>query len=342
MNDIFKKRRSIYYTQNLKYLRYVFNDHFVLFILLAIGVLAVQYARFLQQDQLNTTEKIVVLIVVSTVSLLIGKLATFIEEADAVFLLAKEEEIKKELQLAIRRSLILPVVVSVTLVVISIPALQFPIYIDLIWLMLLIVIKGILFTFKVNRFSPKGNLEWSALTKYEDNRQARLLKIYAMFTNVKGLTTGAKRRKYLDFLLPRHASGVYSYLYSRTYLRTGDYFGLTLRLLLIALIGIIFIPSFVTILIFITVINYLLLFQFLALREAYIYQPLLKVYPTVSSLAYRALKRLVLNIIGAVVFIETCALLIVNIDQLGYVLIFTIMTLILSFIYVNYRLKIKK
>ncbi|MDU7038100.1 MAG: ABC transporter permease, partial [Lactococcus lactis] len=48
MNEIFKKRRKLWYQQNIKYLRYVFNDHFVLFLMILLGALVVQYVNFLQ------------------------------------------------------------------------------------------------------------------------------------------------------------------------------------------------------------------------------------------------------------------------------------------------------
>ncbi|WP_252899287.1 ABC transporter permease [Lactococcus fujiensis] len=57
MNEVFKKRRERFYSQNLKYLRYVFNDHFTLFLLILLGALAVQYAQFLQNHTLTSGEK---------------------------------------------------------------------------------------------------------------------------------------------------------------------------------------------------------------------------------------------------------------------------------------------
>lgn len=46
---LFAKRRAHWRAQNLKYLRYVFNDHFVLVLMFLIGFLAYQYADFLKK-----------------------------------------------------------------------------------------------------------------------------------------------------------------------------------------------------------------------------------------------------------------------------------------------------
>lgn len=62
MNKIFKKRRNLWYQQNIKYLRYVFNDHFVLFLMILLGALVVQYVNFLQVHHLNLWGKIILVV----------------------------------------------------------------------------------------------------------------------------------------------------------------------------------------------------------------------------------------------------------------------------------------
>ncbi len=85
MNEILKKRRNLWYKQNIKYLRYVFNDHFVLFLMILLGALVVQYINFLQIHQLNLWGKIILVILISLASQIVGRLATFIESPDKVF-----------------------------------------------------------------------------------------------------------------------------------------------------------------------------------------------------------------------------------------------------------------
>ena len=47
MKEVFRKRRSLFLGQCLKYLRYVLNDHFVLVLLFLSGFLMVQYGELL-------------------------------------------------------------------------------------------------------------------------------------------------------------------------------------------------------------------------------------------------------------------------------------------------------
>ncbi|HEO6930782.1 TPA: ABC transporter permease, partial [Streptococcus agalactiae] len=48
MKKLFNKRRSLFLTQNSKYLRYVFNDHFVLVLMFLSGFLLYQYSQLLK------------------------------------------------------------------------------------------------------------------------------------------------------------------------------------------------------------------------------------------------------------------------------------------------------
>ena len=48
MKDLFLKRKQEFRKECLGYLRYVLNDHFVLFLLVLLGFLAYQYNQLLQ------------------------------------------------------------------------------------------------------------------------------------------------------------------------------------------------------------------------------------------------------------------------------------------------------
>ena len=48
MKDLFLRRKQAFRKECVGYLRYVLNDHFVLFLLVLIGFLAYQYSQLLQ------------------------------------------------------------------------------------------------------------------------------------------------------------------------------------------------------------------------------------------------------------------------------------------------------
>lgn len=94
MIEVLQKRKTTFRNQCLKYSRYVFNDHFVLFLLIFLGFLAVQYSQFLRSLPEDKSLLLIVLALAPLLLLPIGSIATYFEKPDMIFLLAKEEELK--------------------------------------------------------------------------------------------------------------------------------------------------------------------------------------------------------------------------------------------------------
>lgn len=65
MKELFAKRKQDFRQQCLKYLRYVFNDHFVLFLLIFMGFLGVQYSQLLRHFPTNHLPIIASLVILS-------------------------------------------------------------------------------------------------------------------------------------------------------------------------------------------------------------------------------------------------------------------------------------
>ena len=137
-----------------------------------------------------------------------------------------------------------------------------------------------------------------------------------------GVSNSVKRRAYLDFILKtvQKAPGkIWQNLYLRSYLRNGDLFALSLRLLLLSLLAVIFIEQAWIATAVVVLFNYLLLFQLLALYHAFDYQYLTQLFPLEKGEKEKGLKQIVLGVgsavlllellVGAVVFQEKIALL---------------------------------
>ena len=75
--------------------------------------------------------------------------------------------------------------------------------------------------------------------------------------------------------MPKHGQ----ILYLRAFLRSSDYFALTLRLLALSLLALIFISNRLVAVGLALVFNYLLLFQLLTLSQHFDYQYLTNLYP---------------------------------------------------------------
>jgi ABC-2 type transport system permease protein len=79
-------------------------------------------------------------------------------------------------------------------------------------------------------------LRWEQLIEDEERRMNAFYRVANMFTDVPKLRDRTKRRKWLDWLvnvIPYRQDLAFSHLYLRTFARSGDYFGLLVRLSLI-------------------------------------------------------------------------------------------------------------
>jgi ABC-2 type transport system permease protein len=93
----------------------------------------------------------------------------------------------------------------------------------------------ILYFYYKKQAKNKG-LKWEQLIEDEERRMNAFYRVANMFTDVPKLRDRTKRRKWLDWLfniLPYKQDLAFSHLYLRTFARSGDYFGLLVRLTLI-------------------------------------------------------------------------------------------------------------
>ena len=107
-------------------------------------------------------------------------------------------------------------------------------------------------------------LNWEYLISEEGKKMMLLYRIANMFVDVPALKERVARRKWLDFILSMVGEKrTYLYLYTRTFLRSGNYFGLYVRLLALGGIILYSIPflygRFIVSLIFLYLIGYQLL-----------------------------------------------------------------------------------
>ena len=94
MKDLFLRRKQAFRKECVGYLRYVLNDHFVLFLLVLIGFLAYQYSQLLQNFPENHWPILLFLGIVSALLLAWSGIATYIEVPDKLFILVAEEDVK--------------------------------------------------------------------------------------------------------------------------------------------------------------------------------------------------------------------------------------------------------
>ncbi len=97
------------------------------------------------------------------------------------------------------------------------------------------VILLLLYVYYHKQTKNKG-LKWEQLIEDEEKRMNAFYRIANLFTDVPKLRDRTKRRRWLDWLvtmMPYRQDLTYSHLYVRTFARSGDYFGLLVRLTVI-------------------------------------------------------------------------------------------------------------
>ena len=344
MKDLFLRRKQAFRKECVGYLRYVLNDHFVLFLLVLIGFLAYQYSQLLQDFPENHWPILLFLGIVSALLLAWGGIATYIEAPDKFFLLVSEEEVKLYLKGQTSRSLVFWTIVQTLFLLLFAPlflAMGYGLLVFLVYVLLLGAGKYLLFRQKASKFFTETGLDWDYIIAQESKRKQVLLRFFALFTQVKGVSNSVKRRAYLDFILKtvqKVPGKIWQNLYLRSYLRNGDLFALSLRLLLLSLLAVIFIEQSWIATAVVVLFNYLMLFQLLALYRAFDYQYLTQLFPLEKGEKEKGLQAVIRGLTGFVLLVQLIVGLITLQEKLALLALLGA-GLVLQVLYLPYQVK---
>lgn len=344
MKDLFLRRKQAFRKECVGYLRYVLNDHFVLFLLVLIGFLAYQYSQLLQNFPENHWPILLFLGIVSALLLAWGGIATYTEVPDKLFLLVSEEEVKLYLKGQTVRSLVFWTIVQTLFLLLFAPlflAMGYGLPVFLVYVILLGTGKYLLFRHKASKFFTETGLDWDYVIVQESKRKQVLLRFFALFTQVKGVSNSVKRRAYLDFILKtvqKVPGKIWQNLYLRSYLRNGDLFALSLRLLLLSLLAVIFIEQSWIATAVVVLFNYLMLFQLLALYRAFDYQYLTQLFPLEKGEKEKGLQEVIRGLTGFVLMVQLIVGLITLQEKLALLALLGA-GLVLQILYLPYQVK---
>ena len=344
MKDLFLKRKQAFRKECLGYLRYVLNDHFVLFLLVLIGFLAYQYSQLLQDFPENHWPILLFLGIVSALLLAWGGIATYMEGPDKLFLLVSEEEVKLYLKGQTSRSLVFWTIVQTLFLLVFAPlflAMGYGLPVFLAYVLLLGAGKYLVFRQKASKFLTETGLDWDYVIAQESKRKQVLLRFFALFTQVKGVSNSVKRRAYLDFILKavqKVPGKIWQNLYLRSYLRNGDLFALSLRLLFLSLLALLFIEQVWIATAVVVLFNYLMLFQLLALYRAFDYQYLTQLFPLEKGEKEKGLQEVIRGLTGFVLMVQLIVGLITLQEKLALLALLGA-GLVLQVLYLPYQVK---
>ena len=133
-------------------------------------------------------------------------------------------------------------------------------------------------------------------------------------------------------------SKIWQNLYLRSYLRNGDLFALSLRLLFLSLLALIFIEQAWIATAVVVLFNYLLLFQLLALYYAFDYQYLTQLFPLDKGQKEKGLQAVVRGLTGFILLLQLVVGLITLQEKLALLALVGV-SFVLQFLYLPYQLK---
>ncbi|RHW43135.1 ABC transporter permease [Neobacillus notoginsengisoli] len=181
--------------------------------------------------------------------------------------------------------------------------------------LLLVPFVGIMFAYLGYFHSAargKG-LQWEALIAGEEKRMMAFYRLANLFTDVPHLKENVKRRSWLDFLLsgiPFVQKRAPLYLLARTFLRAGDYLGLSIRLSVIGSLGIILISYGPGQIFFALLFLYLTGFQLMPLASHHENNLWSELYPVAAAHNKLAFQRLLSIVLIAQTAIFTMVILV--------------------------------
>lgn len=130
--------------------------------------------------------------------------------------------------------------------------------------------------------TKKKGLKWEYLIEQDERRMTSFYRLANLFTDVPKLKNQVKRRKWLDGLtarIPFRQDQSFTFLFTRTFLRSGDYWGLFVRLTLIGAGAIYFLTFGIGQIILVVLFVYLTGFQLLPLWKHHQHHSMLELYP---------------------------------------------------------------
>jgi ABC-2 type transport system permease protein len=166
-----------------------------------------------------------------------------------------------------------------------------------------LVMLGLFVFFYKN--SKKKGLKWEEIILMEQNRLTGFYRIANLFTDVPKLKDVVKRRRWLDWVTTRMVykqENSQQYLLMRTFLRSGDYLGLVIRLTVIGSLLIYFWDFVYGQFLFLILFMYLTGFQLLPLKSHHQNMLWIDLYPINQKQREQAFQK----IVSFVLYLQSC------------------------------------
>ncbi|MBS8262957.1 ABC transporter permease [Mesobacillus boroniphilus] len=202
----------------------------------------------------------------------------------------------------------------------------------------------ILLYFYYKKQAKDKGLKWEQLIEDEERRMNAFYRVANMFTDVPKLRDRTKRRKWLDWLvivIPYKQDLAFSHLYLRTFARSGDYFGLLVRLTLIGGAALYFLTYGPGQILLALLFMYLTGFQLLPLWNHHQNKLWVSLYPVPENARKKSFTSLLLGIMIFQATVFAAAVLIKGELILGAIVLASGIAFSLFFVYFYSQSKLK-
>lgn len=172
---------------------------------------------------------------------------------------------------------------------------------NMMWATVCTILFIAIFIYDVYASGKKPGIVWDLLVEKDAHRMHAFYRIANMFTDVGHLKNRVKRRKWLTGLInqvPFAQEYTYRYLFRITFIRSGDYLWMYIRLIIIGGLFIYFIPADWMKLLFALLFLYLSCFQLMAIYKHHRASIWLDLYPIRDELRKEAVIRGLYQLMG--------------------------------------------
>jgi len=199
-----------------------------------------------------------------------------------------------------------------------------------------------LFYYVFSQSRKQASIAWDILVEKDQNRMQLFYRMANIFTDVPHLKSRMKKRRWLVSIvgkLPFERKHTYDYLYRIAFIRSGDYLGMYIRLIIIGGFAIYLVPNEWMKIIFALLFIYMSCFQMMTLYQHYRTNMWLDLYPVEQSVRRQAVTKWLFQLTFIQTILFTVVFLVMQI-YIGALLTFVAGTLF-TIIFVNGYVKSK-
>ncbi|WP_026672489.1 ABC transporter permease [Alkalihalobacterium bogoriense] len=214
---------------------------------------------------------------------------------------------------------------------------------QVMYIAVIVALLFVLYFFYYRHFEKKHSIKWEHLLEEEERMLTLFYRVANTFTDVPKLKNKVQRRVWMQWVLrsiPFKKKTSFLYLFTRTFLRANDYFGLYIRLLVVGGVLLFVIPEGIGRVLLFLLFIYMSGLQMSTLWKHYDMKIWVDLYPIDESEKKQAFSKLLFSLLFIKTVIFSLLLFVIG-DSFVHLLILFILGAVFSYFY-SYSLVFRK